>query len=300
VLHRHRLGGRALFGAGAVLGRPRLERLIGTPVDVAWIPAPVPVALRVPFVLTVHDLSFEERPGDYTLYERLWHRAARPATLARVADRLTAVSAATADAMTVRWGIPRGRIVVVAPGISVVPATPAVAERPYFLFVGALEPRKAPGVLAEAFRRARGSGLDADLVVVGDGRLRSVFAGVEGVRILGSLPRAEIDALYAGALAVVMASWLEGYGLPPLEAAAQGTPAIVSDLPVFRETLGADGAVRVAPGDAAELASALARVAGDADLRAGVAAAAQARLAPLTWERAAAGLHTALSEAAGA
>src|SRR3954447_16244450 len=81
LMHRHRFGGRVVFGAGAAArrprvgslggggggaaaGRPRLESLVGGDVDVAWIPAPVPVAVRVPFVLTVHDLSFEERPHD--------------------------------------------------------------------------------------------------------------------------------------------------------------------------------------------------------------------------------------------
>jgi glycosyltransferase involved in cell wall biosynthesis len=300
VMHRHRFGGRVLFGAGTLTGRPRLESLLGGGIDVAWIPAPVPVAVRVPFVLTVHDLSFEERPHDYTLYERLWHRAARPATLAHVAKRLTAVSGVTADEMTTRWGVPRGRISVVAPGVDARPAPAApLVDRPYFLFVGALEPRKAPQVLAEGFARAREAGLDADLVVVGDGRLRGTLEGRPAVRLLGPLPRDEIDALYAGALAVVMPSWIEGYGLPPLEAAAHGTPSIVSDLPVFRETLG-DAAVRVPAGDAVALGEALVRVASDEALRAAVGGAARARVAPLTWERAAAGLHVALTGAAGA
>src|SRR3954447_91459 len=60
---RVRVPGRLLFGAAAVTGRPRLDRLLGG-VDVMWLPAPAPVALsrRVPYVLTLHDLSWEERP----------------------------------------------------------------------------------------------------------------------------------------------------------------------------------------------------------------------------------------------
>src|SRR3954451_17930561 len=79
ALVRHRLPGRALFGAAAVARRPRLDRLVGG-VGVVWAPAPAPLAVsaRVPLVLTVHDRSFEVRPGDFTPYERLWHRLARP------------------------------------------------------------------------------------------------------------------------------------------------------------------------------------------------------------------------------
>ena len=56
-----------------------------------------------------------------------------------------------------------------------------------------------------------------------------------------------------------MPSWLEGFGLPPLEAAACGTPSIVSDLPVYDETLG-DNVVRVPRGDEVALAGALLRM----------------------------------------
>src|SRR4051812_37788443 len=63
VLHRHRLRWRALFGAAAVARSPRLDRLCGG-ADVLLIPAPAPVAPGdAPYVLTVHDLSFEDRPS---------------------------------------------------------------------------------------------------------------------------------------------------------------------------------------------------------------------------------------------
>ena len=136
-----------------------------------------------------------------------------------------------------------------------VPLAPRAAPRPrprrpprapYFLFVGALEPRKAPDVLVDALpprpgARARGASWSS-----------SATAGWTptrpGVRRLGRVD--DLGALYAGALAVVLPSWLEGFGLPPVEGLAAGAPAIVSDLPVLREVLG-DGALYVPPGDAA-------------------------------------------------
>ena len=108
---------------------------------------------------------------------------------------------------------------------------------------------------------------------------------------------AELAALYAGALAVVTPSHLEGFGLPPLEAAAHGTPAVVSDLPCFAETLG-DAALRVPAGDAGALADALLRIGRDEDLRARLGAAARDRAARYTWERAAGALRALLADTA--
>ena len=74
---RHPLPARLLFGAAAVSGRPRLDDLLDA--DVFLLPAPAPVAVgATPYVLTVHDRSWEERPEDFTPYERAWHAAARP------------------------------------------------------------------------------------------------------------------------------------------------------------------------------------------------------------------------------
>jgi glycosyltransferase involved in cell wall biosynthesis len=298
---------RLAHAAAAVAGRPRLDRRLGGRIEVAWAPAPAPLALSrvVPLVLTVHDLSFAERPGDYTAYERLWHRLARPRSLALRAARLMADSAATRDALAARWDVPAERVAVVAPGVSrpAAPPDPRAAQRRFglaerwFLWVGALEPRKAPDVMARGWARARAAGLDAELVVVGDGRSSDILRG-PGVRRLGTVPRREdLFELYAGALAVVTPSWAEGYGLPPLEAAACGTPALVSDLPVFRETLG-DAALRVPPGDEATLSDGLLRLAGDPGLRARLAAAAAVAIEGRTWEAAAHRARAVLGQAA--
>jgi glycosyltransferase involved in cell wall biosynthesis len=304
VLHRDPRPQRLLFASAALVGRPRLDGLLGRPVDVLWIPAPAPVAVSpdVPYVLTVHDLSFERRPGDFTPYERLWHRLARPRRLGRRAARIVCVSEAVAAEVRAQWPVDPARVSVVLNGVDR-PAATAKTPHPdrslperYLLWVGALEPRKAPEVLGRAFAAARARGLDADLVVAGEGRLSGAIAG-PGVHLLGAVGDARLGELYAHALALVMPSWLEGFGLPPLEAAAHGVPSVVSDLPVFRETLGA-GALRVAPGDAEALADALLRIAREPALRGELAAAAAARIAPLTWERAADALHDALSAAA--
>ena len=119
------------------------------------------------------------------------------------------------------------------------------------------------------------------------------------MHLVGDVDGAEKAALYTGALAVVLPSWCEGYGYPPLEGYAHGTPAIVSDLPALRETAGA-GAVYVPAGDVGALAAALREVAADEGLRARLAAGGAAALRTRSWEAAGAALHAALEEAAGA
>ena len=146
-----------------------------------------------------------------------------------------------------------------------------LSER-YLLFVGALEPRKAPEVLGAAYRRARAGGLHADLAVaVGEGRQAAALSDA-GARVLGRVSDPELAALYAGALALVLPSRLEGFGFPPLEALAHGTAPVVSDLPALRENLG-DGALYVPPGDPEALAGAMLEIAEDAGLRGRLVAA---------------------------
>ena len=109
--------------------------------------------------------------------------------------------------------------------------------------------------------------------------------------------RAEKEALYAGAIAVVLPSWLEGYGYTPLEGYAHGTPAIVTDIPALRETAGG-GALYVPPGDVSALREAMRELADDEALRRQLAANGADELRQRTWEATAAGLLAVLREAA--
>jgi glycosyltransferase involved in cell wall biosynthesis len=279
---RTRAPSRFVHGAGAVAGFPRVDTLLGDDVDVVWLPAPAPVAVGDPYVLTIHDLSWEDRPQDFTRYERAWHAVARPRALARRARVVICDAPAVAEEVSARWGVAAR---VVEPGVDVPPPASVGAavprSRPYMLFVGALEPRKGLDVLAAAWQRAALD--DTELVVVGEGR-----AEVPGAVALGHVGDAELHALYAGALAVVLPSHLEGFGLPPREAAAHGTPAIVSDIPTLR----VPGTLRFAPGDAGALADALRRLPHER-------ARLVAELAPpRSWTAAARDLLAVLAEAA--
>lgn len=298
---RSPLPSRVLFGTAAVTRWPRMERLLGSGLDVVWIPAPAPVAVAggPPYVLTVHDpRPWEQRPADFTPYERLWHRLARPRSLARRASRVLCVSEAVRTDLVAAWGLDPARLVTTHLAAATPPGAPHREGEPsFFLFAGAFEPRKAPEVLVRAFTLARSRGLQAELWLAGDGRLAPALHA-PGVRHLGWQRPAELAALYAGALALVFPSRLEGFGLPPVEALRAGAPVVASDLTVLREVLSDDGALWVPPGDAGALADALLRMERDGALRERLLTAGRAATAHLSWAATARATRAVLAEAA--
>ena len=164
TLVRHRLGGRVLFGAAAVARRPRWPACSAAPTS-SGCPRPPPSRPGAPFVLTVHDRSWERRPPTSAPTSARGTpsrgRARSPAAPPRY-GRLPRGAAELARA----WGVRAdGRL----PRASTARAGDRRAAGRYLLFVGALEPRKALGVLAAAHASAQARGLDAELVVVGDG-----------------------------------------------------------------------------------------------------------------------------------
>ena len=208
------------------------------------------------------------------------------------------MSEATRDAVRARWGLDAE---VVAPGVGEgAPldqagrsgGAPPLPER-FLLAVGALEPRKDPELLVRAHALARSRGLDADLVFAGEGRLAPKLAG-PGVHVLGHV--ADLRPLYERALALLMSSHLEGFGFPPLQAALHGTPSVLSDLPVFDETLG-DAALR-APRDDAAWADAMLRIASDDALRRDLGERGRRAASRFSWDDAADRLHAILRAAA--
>jgi glycosyltransferase involved in cell wall biosynthesis len=123
-------------------------------------------------------------------------------------------------------------------------------DREYVLHVGWADPRKDAALLVAA-HLAVGPGHPHDLVLVGSPHPN--LAPVElpdqpSVRILAHVDDVELRALMTGAAAFAYPSRYEGFGLPPLEAMACGTPALVSDIPALRESAG-EGATFLPAGD---------------------------------------------------
>jgi glycosyltransferase involved in cell wall biosynthesis len=313
-LGRRRAPARLLQAAWGRLPWPPVEWLSG-PVDVFHATNFVaPPARRAATVVTVHDLTYLRYP------EMVTDASARYRHLVpRALDRGAVVctpTAAVATEVAEEYGLPPDRLVVTPLGVDdtwrqATPPDPAwlaahgLPER-YLLFVGSREPRKNLETLLAAYRHL----LPTSVVGVGTGPTVGegartttrptvpplVLVGPPGwgqtldtagvppgaVRTPGYLPEPDLALVVAGAAALVVPSWYEGFGLPALEALACGTPVVASDLPALREVLG-DQAELVAPGDPAALAGAISRVLEDPG-GGKHRAARRARAAGFTWE----------------
>ena len=269
----------------------------------------LPPLRRAGGVVTVHDLSYLRYPGTVAAASRRY-RELVPRGLRRAAVVLTP-SRAVADEVRAEYGL-GDRVVATPLGVDpawfgAVPPDPAwlagrgLPER-YLLFVGTVEPRKGLPGLLRALRLLHDDDRSTPPLVLagppGWGPALETSALPAGaVRTAGYLDSADLRRAVAGAAALAFPSRYEGFGLPPLEAFATGTPVVASDLPVVREVTG-DLAELVAVGDDAGLAAALRKVlAGDGGPVARAARQAHARA--FSWTATAEATHAAYTSAAG-
>ena len=263
----------------------------------------------VPSAITIHDLAIYRNPRWFPGGQPLSTRFVVPRSVLR-ADVLIAVSENTARDIVDVFGVDRKRIEVVPHGIS--PrfrpmATEELAEararlglpERYILSVGTVEPRKNLDTLLDAWVQMRDR---PDLVVVGSwgwsfDPMREKMSRL-GPRLhhLESVDPEELPAIYNLARALAHPAWYEGFGLPPLEAMASGTPAVVSDTSSLPEVVG-DAALIVPAGDVEAWRRALERVVADTDLAADLRHRGILRAAQFSWERAARLTWRALDDA---
>jgi alpha-1,3-rhamnosyl/mannosyltransferase len=216
-----------------------------------------------------------------------WKWALKTRLSFRLAKRIVAISEATREALVAQLGIGRSRIDV-APLAADERFTPRrrpgdLPER-YVLYVGTNKPHKNVDALVAAWRRL--SPADTTLVIAGreDPRFpspRQRYAG--DVRCLGDVADEDLPALMSGALCFVFPSLHEGFGLPPLEAMACGTPVLASNRTSIPEVVG-DAGLLVEPDEEA-LADGLRRLLSDAALRDELRRRGLARAAQFTWKR---------------
>ena len=222
--------------------------------------------LARPGVVVVHDLAATVGPEWFAGSMRLYARTVL--TGARRAQQVITVSGAVRSEL-VHHGVPESRVTVVSPAVDerFTPAPAAEVDRlraslgldaAYVVMVGWADPRKDVATALAAHERAVGEH-PHDLVLVGSSH--PTFAPLprpsgRRTRIVGHTTDTDLVALLTGATALLYPSRYEGFGLPPLEAMACGTPAIVSDIPALREST-AGSARLVRPGDVEGWATAL-------------------------------------------
>jgi glycosyltransferase involved in cell wall biosynthesis len=301
------LSRRVLYEAWQRLRWPPVERATG-PVDVVHDAGYVVPPSRAPLVATVHDLLFLTYPQHYTWHSRTVLR--RGFELARRHARLVMCPSRATASHCEEQGIERERLRLVPWGVSIRPVDGDHAERvagryrldrPYVLFCGTVEPRKNLRRVLAAFRALDRPGVE--LIIAGpQGWKEDIGLDLDGLggraRRVGFVPRPELDVLYARAAAVVYPSLGEGFGLPILEAMAQGAPVVTSKGTAMEEVAG-DAALLVDPLDTDAIAGAMDRLLDDPSLAATLGRAAREHAAGFTWERTAELAAVVYAEAAG-
>jgi glycosyltransferase involved in cell wall biosynthesis len=256
-------------------------------------------------IVTIHDAFAYVHPEMHNRFDNWRYRWHLPYAAGR-ADAVITNSQHSQSDLVLHLGLPADHVHVTPLGVdcsftpvSDGPGRAAVLagygiKPPYLLYVGSINGRKNVARLFEAYARVRARHPEVTLVVGGkrqwqtaeiDATFRRLDLG-DNIHFTGYLDDADLPALYSAAAAFVFPSLYEGFGLPPLEAMACGTPVVTSNVSSLPEVTG-EAALLVDPLDVAGLAAAIGRVIDDPALAATLRARGLARAQQFTWERAA-------------
>jgi len=245
----------------------------------------LPMKSKVRTLAVIHDLNFEHYPQDIPAFNRYYYQKYFP-QFARVAHRIATVSEYSKQDIIQQYGIDEEKIDVVYNGAneSFTPLKPAIQKlvrenhtggKPYFIFIGALNPRKNLVNLLKAFdifKKLDRSG--TQLLIVGEKMFKtsSIFDTYENMEFKadvifsGRLNDFELYRAMASALALTYVSYFEGFGIPIVEAFYAGVPVITSNITSTPEVAG-DAALLVDPFSEEDIAQALTKISADEKLR---------------------------------
>ena len=289
------------------LGRPRLDSVFKTDLDLTHSPTPIILPTKGKKIVTVCDLFFMDFPGKADREARLYFLKGTKRSL-QVADGVLTISEFTKKALIEKFGLAENKIKVTHLGLNGVYLKTAAdlqdleaARRAlnlppeYLLFVGATEPRKNLLNLIDALVLVHQKYKKIPLVLVGrkggdhDNLLAKIAArSLEPwVRIFGYRPDHELRYFYQAASAFIFPSFCEGFGLPLLEAMASGVPLAASGVAAMPEIAG-EAACFFDPESPEDMAEKMIRVLEDKDMRQDLIEKGRTRALEFRWEKTAA------------
>jgi glycosyltransferase involved in cell wall biosynthesis len=263
----------------------------------------LPIAWKSLAVVTILDLTFLHLPQAFNPSNRLYLTwAVRHA--ARRADRIITISQATRHDVIQLLGVPPERVVRIYCGVeerfgrlddAQVKAFRAERGLPeeFILYLGTMEPRKNVIRLIQAYELLRQQKATSAPLVLAGGRgwgEATIFAAIESspnshdIRYVGYIPEDEMPLWYNSAAVFVYPSEYEGFGLPPLEALACGTPVVASNASSLPEVVG-DAGILVDPRSPEAIAVGIQQVLQDAELRNELSQRAREQASRFTWQR---------------
>lgn len=299
-----------LFNLSLLLfNQPKLDQLLGG-VDIFFSPNLHFLSWSKPCrkVMVVHDLSFLAFPGWFDLKRRWWHYLILRKKFLEQADLLIADSFSTKDDLVDFLKIKPEKIVVAYPGVDErfqVIASQEELKRvknkynlpeKFILFLSTLEPRKNLAGVMAAFKLLKG---DYQLLIVGgrgwkDKKILDLAQNQPRIKFLGYLAEADKPALYNLADLLIYPSFYEGFGLPPLEAMACGTPAILGNNSSQKEAVAGAGLL-VDPFNLTEIKEAMTAALFDQNLRKELIERGLERVKRFTWQNTAKAVLEALN-----
>ena len=304
---KSRFSNRAVFASSWLFNYPKLDDLVGG-VEVFFSPhfliAPLnPYCRRV---MTFHDLSYLRFKEFFSLRRDLWHRfQIKSFGKKNLPDKIIAVSESTTNDLTGKYGIEPWRITKVYSGISDTMARPSQERLDEFrkrnglpgefiLFLGKLEPRKNIPNLIKAFNliKEQGDFRNLHLVIVGaKGWLfKDIFEEAEAsahkskIIFKDYIKDEDKKFYYSLASVFVYTSFFEGFGFPPLEAMACGTPVVVSNNSSLPEVVG-DAGILVDPYNAVDISNGVRAVVEDPGLRNALIKRGYERVKIFDWKK---------------
>jgi len=287
---------------------PLPATLFSGPVDIYHGPDFVlpPLGKKVRKVVTIHDLAFLEHP-EYAVPSLAAYLKKVVPEAVTAANVVAAVSTEVQRTLIEHLQVPPEKLTVIPNGVG--PHFRRITDplilnaarhkfglkHPLLLAVGTMEPRKNHLGLIKAFHMARQQKQGPAMLAIVGGpgwlydetrKLVSDLQMEHKVRFLGRVSDLELITLYSIADSFAFPSFFEGFGIPPIEAMACGTPVITSKTSSLPEVVG-DAALLVDPSDIADIAQAIVRLTQDADLCATLQQKGYQRAKEFTWEKSA-------------